>query len=180
MPTHVVQAGDFLTRLALEYGSDVDTVWNHANNSDLSQRRSSPDLLLPGDVVFFPDPPAATLSVSPGQTNTFKATVPKVKVRVVLTRDGQPLANKAYVIDGIRPIPPPGQTGGDGKVEFDAPVTAAEALIVLTELHITVRVRIGHLRPETERSGGRQRLLHLGHLGFAAQVPTPPQARPFQ
>jgi hypothetical protein len=49
--TYVVQAGDWLAKIAREHGTTVLAIWNHPENAGHRDRRASPDILYPGDVL---------------------------------------------------------------------------------------------------------------------------------
>jgi peptidoglycan hydrolase-like protein with peptidoglycan-binding domain len=102
--------------------------------------------------------------VQPGGTNTYKAKIPNVPLKVVVKgSDGKPLAGKAFVIEGVGD-PIKGTTDGDGMVSAEVPATTPSCRIVLEEVNVRYTVLIGHLDPVAEESGVRQRLAHLGFL----------------
>ena len=52
MPTeHVIQQGETIASLALQYGFFPDTIWNDSANAELKRSRQDPHVLLPGDLV---------------------------------------------------------------------------------------------------------------------------------
>jgi N-acetylmuramoyl-L-alanine amidase len=51
---HVVREGECLASIAFENGFFPDTIWRHADNSALKERRENPNVLQPGDVLFIP------------------------------------------------------------------------------------------------------------------------------
>jgi hypothetical protein len=72
--TYVVQAGDCLAKIAREHGTTVLAIWNHPENGGHRDRRASPDILYPGDVLridalLLPTSPTAGASapVIPGE-----------------------------------------------------------------------------------------------------------------
>ncbi len=80
--TYVVKYGDWLAKIAEDHGSTVSAIWSHPENAAHRQKRGSPDVLYPGDVLRIdvaepaqpsavappllipkePAPPAATLN----------------------------------------------------------------------------------------------------------------------
>jgi hypothetical protein len=159
----VIRQGDHLDALAARLGFDADAVWNDPKNSDLRKLRKDPAVLCPGDILYVPQPKREFLPVVIGSTNSFTATLLTVPLHVVFrTRDGDPLANEPYVIDGL-PTPVEGTTDGDGAVLQQVPVTTEWCRLTLTKTNIVYTVLLGHLDPVTEPSGVKQR---LGHLGF--------------
>ncbi len=56
MPTHTVKQGEHISRITEQYRFfDYHTIWDHANNSALKQKRQNPNVLLPGDQLFIPE-----------------------------------------------------------------------------------------------------------------------------
>ena len=49
--TYVVKAGDWLAKIAREHGTTVLAIWNHPENAGHRDRRASPDILYPGDIL---------------------------------------------------------------------------------------------------------------------------------
>lgn len=60
-----VQSGDWLAKIAQEYGSTVSLIWNHPLNAEHRARRGSPDVLYPGDILYIPSAATALPSVPP-------------------------------------------------------------------------------------------------------------------
>ena len=52
---YIVQPGDWMAKIALEHRTTVSAIWNHPNNADHRRKRSSPDILYAGDVLFLPE-----------------------------------------------------------------------------------------------------------------------------
>ncbi|MCC6528535.1 MAG: LysM peptidoglycan-binding domain-containing protein [Polyangiaceae bacterium] len=60
MILYTVQPGDYLVQIAAEHGTTWEAIWSHPANAELRQRRGSPDVLYPGDVLAIEAPaPAA-------------------------------------------------------------------------------------------------------------------------
>ena len=49
--TYVVKYGDWLAKIAQDHGTTVSAIWNHPENAAHRQKRGSPDVLYPGDVL---------------------------------------------------------------------------------------------------------------------------------
>jgi hypothetical protein len=168
MVPYVIRQGDYLTRLAARRGFDADEVWNHSKNADLRQLRSNPNMLLPGDVLYVPSDPPSGVSISSGGSHDLKAKVPTVKVELIMKDLDEPMANEAYVVEGLgRPGEPvEGTTDGEGKITLDVPSSVREVRVVFRERGLAIPVLIGDLDPPNDASGIRQRLQHLGHYGW--------------
>lgn len=159
----VIRQGDHLDGIAARLGFDAEAVWNDPKNAALRKLRQDPAVLCPGDVLYVPPTKRRFLPVVIGTTNSFTATLVTVPLHVVFrTRDGQPLANEPYVIDGL-PTAVQGTTDGQGTVLEQVPATTGQCRLTLTKTNVVYTVLLGHLDPVTERSGAKQR---LGHLGF--------------
>lgn len=52
---YIVRAGECVNSISYDHGLFWETIWNHANNSELKSKRKSPDLLLPGDKLYIPE-----------------------------------------------------------------------------------------------------------------------------
>lgn len=49
--TYVVKSGDWLAKIAEDHGTTVSGIWSHPENAAHRQKRGSPDVLYPGDVL---------------------------------------------------------------------------------------------------------------------------------
>ncbi len=86
MARHTVRAGDCVASLAAGCGSTVDAVWNDPDNAGLRERRESPYMLAPGDVVHLPDAPSddGGATVSRGGRHAVRARVATVRLHLKL------------------------------------------------------------------------------------------------
>jgi N-acetylmuramoyl-L-alanine amidase len=165
---YVVQQGDHLAKLAFAHGTDPDTVWGHPKNKDVVARRAERDTLAPGDVLYLPGEPPPALALSEGTSNSYRATVPKVTIKMRLAGSSRPVAGKAFEVHGAGNKPVTGTTSGDGAVSFEVPVFVREVELRVPDAGIALSVRIGDLDPIEERSGVVQRLRNLGLVGAGA------------
>ncbi|MEZ4444383.1 MAG: LysM peptidoglycan-binding domain-containing protein, partial [Polyangiaceae bacterium] len=68
---YVAKYGDYLVKIAQEHGTTWQAIWNHPLNAEHRQKRGSPDVLYPGDVLHVPvaaapaEPPAPPIPVEP-------------------------------------------------------------------------------------------------------------------
>ncbi len=165
MRPYVVRQGDYLTRLAHTMGFDADAAWGDARNEALRRRRTNMDVLAPGDVIYLPEPRRAGRSIAPHATNSYRARVATVTVRLTMRGDdGAPLANERYAVEGLGPRLTEGTTDGHGNLTFEAPVSAREVRLRFAEGRAVIPLQIGHMDPISERSGAPARLLNLGYL----------------
>ncbi|MFL5350206.1 MAG: hypothetical protein ACJ8AT_35980 [Hyalangium sp.] len=163
--SHIVTQGECMQTIARRHGfADAMAIWNHPSNQELRNRRKSPNVLAPGDVVHIPDLKKKVAECATGKNHKFRLRFATRDVHVVFKdADGEPIANSPYVLrvgDDERQ----GQTGADGAVRekgFHPGETRAE--IELTDLGIKRTLLIGHLDPHHDESGWRQRLANLGY-----------------
>jgi hypothetical protein len=168
---YVIRQGDHLLKIAHRIGFDVDEIWNDPKNADLKALRGDGTILLPGDILYVPDPTPKSLGLSVGGPNGFSAEVPSVTVAVVFKdADGNALADEPYQLrgivdqDGAEPADDP-KTKGDGSVNLKVPVHLREVEVFFPRRNVLFRLGVGDLDPHTEESGMLQRLQNLGLLG---------------
>jgi hypothetical protein len=83
--TYTIAAGDCLYSIGVDSGIPWQKIWNHPNNADLKNLRLNPNILLPGDVLFIPDPLLRTNRGATDQQHRFvlKSALAKLRLRVV-------------------------------------------------------------------------------------------------
>ncbi len=190
---YTVQEGDCINSIAFRFGFFPETLWLHADNSELRARRKADNVLLTGDVVNIPD---LTPRIESGATEKrhkyMRRGVPAV-LRVVFTRrvvpeddnsnaakhtgsayedaepsqkepKYEPLANAPYVIYGD--LEAEGTSDGDGRVEIPVPPNAVTATIVFragTKDEVRFELALGHVDPADTPAGASQRLRNLSY-----------------
>ena len=163
MTSYVVRRGDHLVKIATSRNLDPDAVWNHPKNDDLRKRRTSMHVLCAGDVVFLPDPPPVKWrSLNVGSSNSFVATPKTVKISVVFSHTGKPLAGEACTVDEL-PALGSLTTDGSGALTFQAPVKLEHLTVTFPGIGAKYGLRVGHLDPIEEPSGVLQRLRNMGY-----------------
>jgi hypothetical protein len=168
---HVVVQGEHLYDLAAKYKTEVSAIWSLAENAPLEKQGRTPEQLVSGDIVYVPVVKPKFLPIQVGQANKFAATVPTTEVTVkVQGDDGKGLANVPFEVPLLGAK---GQTDGDGNILLKrVPLSIKVLHVHLTNLAVTLEVRVGHLDPVTTPGGKAQRLAHLGFLtGDGAAVP---------
>ncbi|MFO0614820.1 MAG: type VI secretion system tip protein TssI/VgrG [Polyangiaceae bacterium] len=155
---YLVRQGDHLDRIAFRFGFDADKVWNDPKNAELKQRRETPSVLHPGDIVHVPQGPRTGKPLQQGTTNTYTVRVPKTKS--TFTFEDARFHNAKYAVEGFG-APVEGASDGGGKVELDVPVHVREATLKFVDLGEEFPLLFGHLDPADELSGARARLQHL-------------------
>jgi len=160
---YVVKEGDCLTNIADKYGFFVDTLWSHAANAELKEKRKRPDVLLAGDVVHIPDKTVKEETVSIGGHHRFlKKGIPaKVKLRITYRSKPDAQVPWVVVVDGRTQK---GTTDSDGILEFAIPPAAkvADVRVGPPEREKKFQLQLGVIDPIEELSGVRSRLENLG------------------
>lgn len=158
---YVVRQGDYLEKLAFMHGFNAEKVWNDSKNAELRGRRKSPDILQPGDLLYFPPFKGwHGRTLTHGSQNRYEVEVPKREVRIEFSSKGY--GNARYEIHGLG-AKVEGTTDGAGLVTMVVPVHVREVTVVFPAMRVRYAVRVGDLDPVTETSGVRQRLQQLGY-----------------
>ncbi|MGI8988217.1 MAG: peptidoglycan-binding domain-containing protein [Bryobacteraceae bacterium] len=168
---HKIRQGEHLSGIARLYGfHDYETIWRHPENAKL-RKRTSPNILLPGDSLFIPEKTAKSLSRNTDSRHSFRLSTRPLSLRIVLERQFEkPVAGAPceLLMDLDRT---PLVTSGEG--ELDQPIRAFDVEATLSvretaEGHggtVTadweLPLRIGYLDPIDEPSGWLGRLANL-------------------
>jgi hypothetical protein len=177
---HVVEPGESPSQIAARYGfEDWATIYQHADNADLREKRKDMGAIFPGDVVAIPKRERKVFTLPTGKRHRIVVNRPKSKLNVVVKDGkGEPLAGKAFELRAPSlPEPIAGTTTGDGHVTCNLPAALTQAQLVVWDSDDKKGMRYvwalalgGLLAPETE-SGVRQRLNNLGyHAGQASDA----------
>jgi hypothetical protein len=121
MEPYIVRDGDYLLKLAYQFGFDADTVWSDPANADLQTLRQDPNILFPGDILQIPDQnsPPPPQSVTTGTTNNFTADTQTTTITIQIT--DQSFASQPYTVQELPELT--GLTSGaDGTVSMEAHV----------------------------------------------------------
>ena len=164
MPIHRVAQGDCISSIAERYGFFWSSLWNHADNAPLKEKRKNPNALLPGDTLAIPEKQMKEASCSTETRHRFtkKGTPAKLKIRLVL--DDQPRANESYQLE-IDGEWVDGSTDGDGYLEQWISPGASRGLLRIgsAERVDEYVLAFGTLDPIDTDSGVKGRLTALGY-----------------
>ncbi|CAG0996658.1 hypothetical protein PHYC_02606 [Phycisphaerales bacterium] len=154
--------GDSITSLSEQYGFFWETVWNHAENSKLKNLRKDPNIIYNGDEVFIPEKTEKLEDRATGSRHKFKRKGVPAKVKLRLTRLGEPRANEQYtlVLDGKLFT---GSTDGDGILEQEIPPDCRGGELRLKNGKEVYPITVGGLDPWDTPSGAQQRLNNMGY-----------------
>jgi N-acetylmuramoyl-L-alanine amidase len=160
---YVVQQGDCMSSIAYENGFSWETLWNHADNAQLKQKRKNPNVLLEGDLLTIPPLTLKQVAGATEKRHRFKRKGVPEKLRIKLLDEfDQPRANLDYiiVIDGDSRR---GKTNGGGELIERIPPGAREGKLILGEDQAEkINLNLGSLDPVSAMSGVKARLANLG------------------
>jgi hypothetical protein len=170
---HVVAQGDCMSSLAKRYGfRSYKTIYDDADNADLKQKRSDPNILFPGDRVVIPDKDGRVEEKPTGARHRFVVETTPTFVRLQIDTDRE-LAYRLQ-IDGREPIE--GKTDGSDVIAHEIEADARAANITLwpatledkrDDNGVAIPLRLGALDPLEEVAGVQGRLLNLAFFAGA-------------
>lgn len=162
MPTeHTVKNGDSITSLAEKYGLFETTIWMHADNAKLREKRSNKNILAPGDVVIIPDKTIHQESCAAGSKYKFKRKGVPAKFRVQLFDQSEARANQSYRFD-IDGKLLEGTTDDDGILVETVSPNAQKGILIIGPDNEKIEFEFGTLQPTDSTYGAAQRLTNLG------------------
>lgn len=159
--TYRAGRGDSVTSIAEAHGFFWQTIWDHAENSELKAKRKTPNVIAEDDKVFIPPLTEREESRATEACHTFKRKGVPAVLRLQLLELDEPRANEDYIleIDGKLIT---GTTDGEGVIEQPISPKARGGKLTLTKSGDTWPIRIGHLDPIDTPTGVQQRLNNLG------------------
>src|SRR5579883_403072 len=167
---YTIQQGDYISKIAEERGfSDYKTIWDHGNNADLKAKRTTPNVLLPGDKLYIPDRETRTEVRSTDAKHEFTLSGKPLKLRLVIhDMEDKPVSGKPCDLKVTgSPEVSPLTTDGTGKVERDIEKTAQAGTFKLKDaglpIDLDLTLQIGHLDPVDSTTGQKARLNNLGY-----------------
>lgn len=155
-----VKQGDCIYSIAYDRGFFGDTIWDHPNNKDLKDKRTNPNVLLPGDNVYIPDKRLREYSETTNQVYKYKCKNTPKELRIQLKFLETPLKDVEYTLD-IDGKEQKGKTDGEGWLKQKIVPNAKTAKLKLAD-GIEFDLRLGHLDPSGELAGVQERLQTLG------------------
>jgi hypothetical protein len=160
----VIQRGDFLSKLADAFAFDADAVWNDDHNADLRALRYSPDMLVPGDVMFVPGEPNAPVETAPHAADGASTALSPVPTSSISVRFTEAIyASKAYRLQELDELGVL-MTDETGMAKFDCPVTVQTVTVVFSTSGESRELNIGGMDPVDTLAGVFKRLQNLGYL----------------
>lgn len=155
--------------LASSYGfSSSRAIFDHPDNGELKDKRKTPSVLHPGDVVSIPDKDEKSADAATGAVHRFKVKLPTAMVRIALQVHGS--YGYELSIDGETWS---GTTDGSAPIEHPISPAATSGTLLLwpdeegnDEARVGLQripLLLGHLDPLDEMSGIQGVLTNLGH-----------------
>ena len=125
IPQHKVVQGDCIESIAAKHGLEPDTIWEHADNASLREKRNGNSFaLFPGDVLFVPELQEKSVDVVTDQWHTFVLKIPKTLLHIrFLDVNDEPRKDLPYTLE-IDGVEFEGTTTADGDVEQEIPTGA--------------------------------------------------------
>lgn len=174
---HIVRQGEHLARIARGHGfADPRVVWQDPQNAPLREQRPSPDVLLPGDRIYIPDPKPREETRATEQRHRFLVLAPAPKLRIALEGPlGRPLRGAECELRMADAPPVPLTANAHGIVEHPIPLALERAELVVRSGEPprarSLALFVGHLDPASTVGGQEARLANLGYRPGAAGDP---------
>jgi hypothetical protein len=174
---YTVRQGDHLTRIAISCGfTDWSPVWNAPENANLRSKRTSPDVLMPGDSLYVPDLQTKELSAATDQGHKYILRQKPLNLRIkILDRFNDCLSNtvcnfrigedsKRTSTDSggglTHPLTLQQRMASDGSLQFQEPLVVNQQSLART---VQIPLQLGQIDPVDEVSGQLKRLKNLGY-----------------
>jgi N-acetylmuramoyl-L-alanine amidase len=166
MGVYTVRQGDCISSIASKNGLFWESLWNHADNSELKRNRQDPNALLPGDKVFVPEKEKASEDCATESKHRFRALGVPAKMKVRLLVNEEPRANEKFRLYVDDVLLREGKTDGDGFIEEPIPPDCRSGNIVIydddeNEEHYPFD--FGSVDPLETEEGVKKRLFNLGY-----------------
>ncbi len=165
MKDHKVEAGECMTSIADHYKFFMETLWQHAANKELREKRKDPTRLMKGDVVKIPDPRPRPFFAHTGDRFVVRLRgIPALLRMQFLHPDGSPRAGEPWKLE-FEGQKVEGKLDGWGRLEADVSPEVQDATLTLGEGddESSFDLKLGHLDPVEEVSGIQARLNGLGY-----------------
>lgn len=158
---HTVRDGEDMATIAKQYGFFWETLWMHASNQSLRERRDDPFALAPGDVVAIPEKTPKHAVGATGQIHRFRRLGATTELHIQLFKGDRPRAREAYQLD-IDGIHWEGRTDAEGVLVEEIPVDAENGVLTIGPDAAVYELQLGRLPPLSEPEGMQARLNGLG------------------
>lgn len=174
-----VRQGDTTESLAASVGLFWQTLWEHPRNAALRGRRSSHNILLPGDTIFVPEKLSRRETCATTRVHRFRRRGVPTELRVrCLDEEQQPYALAPFRLLG-EGIDLHGALDGDGWLRVPIPPGARRLHLLLGEAGELDEfdLDVGSLDPHDEATGVCDRLRNLGYYAGPSTTGSTPALR---
>jgi N-acetylmuramoyl-L-alanine amidase len=171
MPTtHTVLQGECVSSLAYKYRLTVDAIYEDPNNADLKSKRPNPNVFLPGDQLYIPDPKQREDDEPTDRRHIFVVNYLPTYINIRLQNVAQePIANARYQLK-LDAVTLSGTTDDDGWIRGQIPACAELGTLKVwasypdgNDTVIEMDVKLGWLDPLDTVLGIKGRLNNLGY-----------------
>ena len=166
---YIVQQGDCLSSLAEENGlASWHVIYDAPENADFRQKRPNPNVILPGDQVFIPDPEVDTVAKETDASHQFVLNIDRTTLRIrIADSAGNPYTNCTYELR-VGDVIAEGSVDDEGMIEetIDPTVDTGKLTVWLEDVprrHCTWDLNIGHLDCVEWLTGVQARLNNMGY-----------------
>lgn len=168
--SYTVEQGDTLASIAHAHGFlSWQSIWEHASNASLRDKRADPHVLAPGDVVEIPDKTIKEFECATKKLHTFKLKKPTLHFEQILLDDTDaPYSGKDYELKAGGEVMK-GKTDNDGRVSEEIPFDADTVELTIWPISgddssaMSWTLDMGHLDPIDTVAGVQARLKNLGY-----------------
>ncbi len=171
MPIHNVRQGEDIDGIAYEYGYHPTTLWDHADNKELKEKRENPNMLKEGDEVIVPELELGEEKVQTEQRHKFYRKGVTSALKIQFCEEDEPRADVPYIFKlktrcETQQKDVSAKTDKDGFLKEIIPPNATEGEIILdpgeNEEHIPFQ--LGHINPADDGCQGIQCMLN--NMGY--------------
>lgn len=161
-----VREGDCMSSIAKSKGFFWETLWNDPANEELKSTREDPNVLMPGDRVTIREKMRKDEACAAEQRHRFKRKGEPSKLNLCVRDDGEPVAEKPYVLEVDGKEVASGSTDAAGNVQIQIPGNAQKGVLTVEvdeETKLEFKLNLGSMQPITSLKGVQQRLKNLGY-----------------
>jgi N-acetylmuramoyl-L-alanine amidase len=164
MPYHQVQQGEWMGSIAAQYGFALwRPIWKLAENADLRSKRTDPELLFPGDLVWIPEVKQNFVARPTDSPHKFTRLNDRAKLRlriVDVDRFIRAFGPIPYLLEMEDGSTQSGEISREGQeIEVDLSLRAEKGTLQMRGVE---PILIGGLDPLNTVSGMQGRLQNLG------------------
>ncbi|AEI65632.1 peptidoglycan-binding domain-containing protein [Corallococcus macrosporus] len=158
---HVVQPGEGVDKIALQWGLLPETIWDAPQNGALRARLRRRNQLIPNDTLYIPPREALTFQASTGCHYVLRFNGGLSRLRLRLAVGFEPQDGIPYLLE-VPDAPTQQGTTKDGYIDTVVPTRTTRVTLVLDQGALRIDLPVDTLLPLTDDRGVQQRLRNLG------------------